>query len=524
MGEVRYNTGESDRFIFDNTLSYDEIFGNHKLNVVIGSSTSEENILTSNQTKQNLASETIRTLNTAATSVLNETTQESWSLQSYFARANYTYDDKYSVTASVRTDGSSRIASDNRWASFKTFSMGWNLSNESFMQDVDVVKNLKLRAGYGETGNLPRGLNSYANIVIVDEVAGGPNELMPGRRPDSQAGNSDLQWETSEQVNIGLDFSILDDRIYVTTDYYTKKTKNMIFPFPLPTSTGFVNKIVNLDGYIENKGFEFAVNASLINKGDFSWNTLYNMSFNSNVVKDIPDNASIRTTLLQNLGGNLTMTKNGLPLASFWGYNSEGVDPQTGDLIYTDNDGVDGITPADKQVIGNPMPDFTYGFINEFGYKNWDLNVVIDGVSGNDIYNTGKQNLQAMRLPENQSADIVRRWRNPGDITDIPRATATDSNGNSDINSRWVEDGSYLRVRDISLSYNFDQDVLDAVNISGLRLYANLKNWFTITDYSGYSPEVNRNINDESVALTQGVDYGSFPQAKSFSVGLNIEF
>ena len=129
-----------------------------------------------------------------------------------------------------------------------------------------------------------------------------------------------------------------------------------------------------------------------------------------------------------------------------------------------------------------------------------------------------------MRLPENQSADIVRRWRNPGDITDIPRATATDSNGNSDINSRWVEDGSYLRVRDISLSYNFDQDVLDAVNISGLRLYANLKNWFTITDYSGYSPEVNRNINDESVALTQGVDYGSFPQAKSFSVGLNIEF
>jgi TonB-linked SusC/RagA family outer membrane protein len=524
MGEVQYNTGESDRFIFDNTLSYDEIFGNHKLNVVLGSSTSEENILTSNQTKTNIASETIRTLNTAATSSLNETTQGSWSLQSYFARANYTYDDKYSVTASVRRDGSSRIAPDNRWASFKTFSMGWNLSNESFMQDVDVVKNLKLRAGYGETGNLPIGLNSYANIVIIDEVAGGPNELIPGRRPDSQAGNSDLQWETSEQINIGLDFSILNDRIYFTTDYYTKKTKNMIFPLPLPTSTGFINKIVNLDGYIENKGFEFAVNASVVNKGDFSWNTSYNMSFNSNVVKDIPENASIRTTQLQNLGGNLTMTKNGIPLASFWGYNSEGVDPQTGDLIFTDNDGVAGITPADKQVIGNPMPDFTYGFINEFGYKNWDLNIVIDGVSGNDIYNTGKQNLQAMRLPENQSADIVRRWRNPGDITDIPRATSTDTNGNSDINSRWVEDGSYLRVRDISLSYNFDQEVLDAVNISGLRLYANLKNWFTITDYSGYSPEVNRNINDESVALTQGVDYGSFPQAKSFSIGLNIEF
>ncbi|MDG1692641.1 MAG: TonB-dependent receptor, partial [Methylophilaceae bacterium] len=406
-----------------------------------------------------------------------------------------------------------------------TFSMGWNLSNESFMQGIDGVKNLKLRAGYGETGNLPRGLNSYANIVIIDEVAGGPSELIPGRRPSSQAGNSDLQWETSEQVNIGLDFSILNDRIFVTTDYYTKKTKNMIFPLPLPTSTGFENKIVNLDGYIENKGFEFAVNASLINKGDFSWNTSYNMSFNSNVVKGIPDNASIRSTQLQNLGGNLTITKNDLPLASFWGYNSEGVDPATGDLIFTDNDGVDGITPSDKQAIGNPMPDFTYGFINEFSYKNWDLNVVIDGVYGNDIYNAGKQNLQAMRFPENQSADIVTRWRNPGDISDIPRAIATDPNGNADINSRWVEDGSYLRVRDISLSYNFENNFTEKLKVSGLSIYANLKNWFTFTDYSGYSPEVNRSLGGvDSVALTQGVDYGSYPQAKTFSIGLNIEF
>ena len=525
MGQLQYNTGESERFIFDNTLSYNEIFGNHKLNVVLGSSMSEENIMTSNQTKNNIASESIRTLNTASESNLNETTKGSWSLQSYFARANYTYDDKYSVTASVRTDGSSRISADNRWASFKTFSMGWNLSNESFMQGIDGVKNLKLRAGYGETGNLPRGLNSYANIVIIDEVAGGPSELIPGRRPSSQAGNSDLQWETSEQVNIGLDFSILNDRVYVTTDYYTKKTKNMIFPLPLPTSTGFINKIVNLDGYIENKGFEFAVNASLINKVDFSWNTSYNMSFNSNVVKGIPDNASIRSTQLQNLGGNLTITKNDLPLASFWGYNSEGVDPATGDLIFTDNDGVAGITPSDKQAIGNPMPDFTYGFINEFSYKNWDLNVVIDGVYGNDIYNAGKQNLQAMRFPENQSADIVTRWRNPGDISDIPRAIATDPNGNADINSRWVEDGSYLRVRDISLSYNFENNFTEKLKVSGLSIYANLKNWFTFTDYSGYSPEVNRSLGGvDSVALTQGVDYGSYPQAKTFSIGLNIEF
>ena len=171
------------------------------------------------------------------------------------------------------------------------------------------------------------------------------------------------------------------------------------------------------------------------------------------------------------------------------------------------------------------MPDFTYGFINEFSYKNWDLNVVIDGVYGNDIYNAGKQNLQAMRFPENQSADIVTRWRNPGDISDIPRAIATDPNGNADINSRWVEDGSYLRVRDISLSYNFENNFTEKLKVSGLSIYANLKNWFTFTDYSGYSPEVNRSLGGvDSVALTQGVDYGSYPQAKTFSIGLNIEF
>ena len=524
-GEGQLDHGERARYIFDNTLSYNETFNKHKLAVVVGSSVSEENIITSSQIKRDFASESVTTLNTAAVSLLNSSYAGSWSLESYFARANYTYEDKYSVTTSVRTDGSSRIAPANRWGTFKTFSAGWNLSNESFMDGVNFVKNLKLRGGYGETGNLPSGLNDYANILTVFDFASGDNVVSPGVIPSSQRGNPDLQWETSEQFNIGLDFSTLNDRVFVSADYYNKKTQNMIFPLALPVSSGFATQIVNLDGYIENKGFELALNAFLIDKAEFSWNSSFNISFNENVVKDIPDNATILTTFLQNLGGNLNITKNGLPLASFWGYNSEGVNPQTGDLIFTDNNGDGTITPEDKQVIGNPMPDFTYGFVNELSYKNWDLNIVIDGVSGNEIYNTGKQNLQAMRFFENQSADIVRRWRNPGDITDIPRATLVDENGNADINSRWIEDGSFLRIRDISLSYNFDKNVLDALNVSGLRLYGNIKNWFTFTDYTGYSPEVNRALAGvDKTATTQGVDYGTFPQSKTFSVGLNIEF
>jgi TonB-linked SusC/RagA family outer membrane protein len=524
-GEGQYNTGETLRYIFDNTLSYDEVFDKHKIGVVIGSSISDENRISSAQTKRNFASETVRTLNTASENFSQSSDAGSWSLESYFARANYSYDDKYLLTASIRTDGSSRIAPDNRWGQFKTISAGWNLSNESFMEGVDFLQNLKLRAGYGETGNLPSALNAYANIVNVSVFPADATSLSPGRLPSTQAGNADLQWETSDQINIGLDFSVLDNRIYISADYYKKQTENMIFPSTLPKSTGFLTKVINLDGVIENTGFEFAINASLVNTSNFSWNSSLNMSFNDNIVMDIPEDEIIFSTRLQNLGGNLSITKNGIPIGSFWGLNAEGVDPQTGDMIFTDNNGDGSITPDDKQVIGNPMPDFTYGFVNEFSYKNFDLNVVIDGSYGNEIYNTGKQNLQSMRFSEQQSADVANRWRNPGDQTDMPRATLVDSNLNSFINTRWIEDGSYLRVRDISLSYNFGKNVAEKLSLSGLRVYGNLKNWFTITNYSGYSPEVNRSLGGvDSVALTQGVDYGTYPQAKTFSVGLNIQF
>ena len=524
-GEGKYNTGETLRYIFDNTLNYNEVFDKHKLGVVIGSSISDENKISAEQTKRNFASETVRTLNTASENFFNSSDAGSWSLESYFARANYSYDDRYLLTASIRTDGSSRIAPDNRWGEFKTISAGWNLSNENFMDGVNFLQNLKLRAGYGETGNLPSALNAYANIVNVSVFPADATNLSPGRLPSTQAGNADLQWETSDQINVGLDFSVLDNRIFISADYYTKRTENMIFPSTLPKSTGFLTKVINLDGVIENTGFEFAINASLVNTSDFSWNSSLNMSFNDNIVMDIPEDEIIFSTRLQNLGGNLSITKNGIPIGSFWGLNAEGVDPQTGDMIFTDNNGDGTITPDDKQVIGNPMPDFTYGFVNEFSYKNFDLNVVIDGSYGNEIYNTGKQNLQSMRFSEQQSADVANRWRNPGDQTDMPRATLVDSNLNSFINTRWIEDGSYLRVRDISLSYNFGQNVVEKLSISGLRIYGNLKNWFTITNYSGYSPEVNRSLGGvDSVALTQGVDYGTYPQAKTFSVGLNVEF
>ena len=512
-GEGSLNTGEAVRFIFDNTLNYDKTFDKHQLGVIIGSSTSEEKIHTSLQTKRNFANANIRTLNSASETIVNSASKSAWSLQSYFARANYSFDDKYLITASFRTDGSSRLPENNRWESFKTISAGWKIFKEDFMSDVDFISDLKLRVGYGETGNLPAGTNSYAYKLLFNEYAIDTFTTGPGVWLGLSSGNNNLEWETSDQFNVGIDFSTFDNRLYFSADYYSKKTNNMIYPLSLPWHTGFFDQIVNLDGQIENTGFEFAINANLIEKDDFSWSTAFNMSFNDNVVTNIPDTAIITDGWLQNLGGNVTITKNDLPIGSFWGKISEGVDPQTGDLIFADN--------GKFQFMGSPLPDFTYGFVNEINYKNWDLNIVIDGVSGNEVYNTGRQELEEMRLLHNQSADIVNRWRKPGDITNIPRATILDQNGNSKISSRFVEDGSYLRVRDISLSYDFDENVIKGLNINGLRLYANLKNWFTITDYTGYTPEINRG---GASATVQGVDYGTYPQPKTFNVGMNIEF
>ncbi len=514
------NTGESLRYIFDNTLSYKNTFDKHQLGFIIGTSVSEENSYGSGQSKSNFASPLIRTLNSASVNEGNSAGKGSWALQSYFARANYSYDDKYLLTGSIRTDGSSRLPVKNRWENFRALSAGWKISNENFMKNVDVLSGLKLRAGFGETGNLPSSLHPYISTVQFIESTLDGVTLIPGIKPSEQAGNNDLEWETSEQFNLGLDVSFLNDRISLTADYYTKKTKNLIYTLPLPISSGQAIKTVNLDGIIENKGFEFAIDANLFNGEDFNWNASYNMSFNTNIVKGIPESSTIFTNELQNLGGKVSVTKNGLPLGSFWGYISEGVDPQTGDLIFTDTDGVSGITPEDKTSIGSPLPDFTYGFVNELSYKNIYLNIVIDGVSGSEIYNVGKQTLERMGLPHNQSTSILNRWQNPGDITNIPRASVSDPNGNAGISSRFIEDGSYLRVRDISFGYSLGKEALEKVNLGSVRFYVNLKNWFTITDYSGYSPEVNAG---GASALTQGLDYGTYPQAKTFTFGINVE-
>ena len=513
-----YSTSESSRYIFDNTLSYKNIFNEkHKLGFVIGSSMSDEYNVSSSQTKTKFATQFVHTLNAATVDGGHYTNASSWSLASYFSRVTYDFNNKYLLTASLRADGSSRLPSENRWVNFPAASIGWKVSNESFMQGIPI--DLKLRAGWGSTGNLPSALYpQFGTLNVGSAVDPATGSIIPSIIPGYVAQNSDLKWETSQQSNIGFDITFLNKRINLSADYYEKNTKNLIYPVTLPAGSPNNIRIENLDGTINNKGFEFSINAAVIKTKDFNWNCIYNMSFNRNVAYGVPETLG---SVVNDFRESVSITKDGLPLASFWGYISDGVDPATGDIKFRDvnKDGV--VNNNDKTVIGNPLPDYTYGLINDFNYKNFDLNIVIDGSQGNDVFNVSKFTRQQMAETFNQGAEVVNRWQKPGDITDIPRATAADPNKNNRVSSRWVEDGSYLRVRDISFGYNLGAKALDLIKLSKLRFYLNFRNFLTITKYSGYSPEAN--AGQGSLTNLQGVDTGVYPQAKTVTFGINVE-
>jgi hypothetical protein len=283
-------------------------------------------------------------------------------------------------------------------------------------------------------------------------------------------------------------------------------------------STGLGYRYANVKGIVQNKGFEFSLTGNILNGNDFKWTSTLNMSFNRNIVKGLDSGFVV-------YGGNIperdnvTIVQNGLPIGAFWGFIYEGVNPQTGAAIFRDvnKDGV--IDALDKTYIGNPIPKFNYGFVNELSFRGFTLNVLIDGNYGNKVFNGTRIETEGMFQVNNASTAVLRRWQKPGDITDIPSAVFADSAQNSRISSRFIENGSFLRFRDITLAYNFANKLISKAGINMLRLYVTLQNYFIITNYKGYQPEVNRdNLNPYS----QGIDYGTYPQAKTITVGLNL--
>ena len=502
----------SQQFVWlnENTLNYKKAFGDHSITALGGMTVQESTWEGAYTEVHDFPNASIRTLNAGREKIASTTTVGEWAKRSYIARLGYSFQDKYLLTSNFRVDGSSRFPEEHRYGFFPSVSAGWRISGEDFMSGVDWVNDLKLRAGWGKIGN-DEGIGDYSYYQLFSPSQGGFNPGGPA--------NEDLTWETTTQTNIGIDASLFNNRVTVTLDGYIKKTTDLLVNVQLPPSSGTPEQTLNV-GSMENKGFEFQVSTKNF-VGDFNWTTDLNFSLNRNKVTSL--GAATKTL---NFGGvyergDAILVRAGLPLGAFYGYVSDGVDPQTGMIIYRDLNKDGSITPEDdRTIIGYAQPKFIYGMTNNLSYKNFELSVFLQGVAGNDMFNASRIELESMNDSKNQSTDVLRRWKSAGQVTDIPRALK-ESTDNTRISSRFVENGSYMRIKSMTLSYNIPSVVMKRLGISKASVYATGQNLLTITDYKGFDPEVSQyGGNGASI----GIDYGTYPQARTVIFGLNVEF
>ncbi len=448
------------------------------------------------------------------------TSIDEWALMSYLGRITYDFDGKYLFQANIRSDHSSKFAPGNRDATFPSFSAGWRISQEDFMQNVKAINDLKLRIGWGKNGN-QEGIGSYDYLSKsnIDPVTGGVS--IANIAPAS------LTWETTTQTNIGIDAAFLDNRLTFTGDFYTKKTKNVLVDYPVASQP--VSSVAINGGSMQNIGEEFLISSKNISSKDLSWNTSFNISFNQNKVLDI----GMGITHMNGFGsvyerGNAIDLREGYGLGEFYGYVAEGVDPATGLELYLSKDGkkTSNPAPSDRVLLGSALPTFVYGMSNELSYKNFDLTVFIQGSQGNKIFNAGRLEMESMLTATNQSEAIVNRWKKPGDVTNMPGVSINQSTENSLISTRFLENGSYLRFKTITLSYNINPKSLSGLGLSSANIYVSGNNLLTITKYLGFDPEVNsyggtgNSASDNSIS--RGIDNGAYPQSKMILFGINV--
>ena len=507
---------------FDNILTFDKTFSKHNLSLLGGTSFTNAKMDASEMYATHFLTSDIKTLNAANKIGQGSITNaEEWSMMSYLGRLSYNYDSKYLLTANFRADGSSKLAPGKRWGYFPSVSVGWRLSRESFLSNIEWLSELKLRGGWGQTGN-QAGISSYAylqryKIARQNWWGNGANaNAMITLTPNSFS-NPNLTWETTTQSNIGLDVALFKNRLAFAIDAYIKNTTNLLMEVPLP-ATSPVPSIYRNEGEMTNKGIEFSVDSRNIT-GELEWNTNFNISLNRNKLNKLSlQKVYYYASTSEATSEQVVRITEGQPLGKFWGLISEGVDPQTGDIKYKDLNGDGRIMVSDKTYIGDPNPDFTFGFTNDFSYKNFTLSVFFQGSYGNDIYNASRIETEGMYDGKNQSTAVLNRWKKRGDITDIPRAVkGTD---NIKASSRWVEDGSYLRLKTLTLAYNLPTQALQQYGIRKVQPYFTAQNLWTLTNYKGFDPEVNEGLSGP----TMGIDWGTYPQTKSFIFGLNIEF
>lgn len=506
--------------VWDNVLTYSKSFDKHSIEAMAGSSWTDSKYSNSYINGSHFRNEIIQTLNAANKIAWNGTGSggSNWALFSHFARAMYNYDGKYLFTANMRADGSSKLNPNDRWGYFPSFSAAWRLSSEAFLQDVNWINDLKIRGGWGQTGN-QSGLGDYSylqlyNIERFQWFQVGFENAVPNISP-ANLRTRDLSWETTTQSNIGLDFAGLGNRLSVTLDYYHKKTTDMLMYVSLPEGQ-IAQTIRRNEGEMTNRGFEVAVNTKNIQNA-LTWDTDFNISFNRNRLDKLElQKIYYNAKTVDVVNDFVVRNEPGRPLSGFFGYISDGVNPETGELMYRDLNGDSKISSSDRTYIGDPNPKFTYGMTNNFSWNNIDLSIFIQGTYGNDIFNASRMEMEGMYDGKNQITKVLDRWKIPGQITDVPKAGYDMKNS-----SYFIEDGSYLRLKNISLGYNFHSDRLKRLGINKLQPYFSASNLLTLTRFTGMDPEVNQWGGNGAV---QGIDWGTYPHSRSFVFGLNLVF
>ncbi len=501
----------------NNFFTYTKTFGvKSTFDAVLGTSFQKQTTNSNSTSGEEFPSDSYKKLASAASKTGGSSTETAFSFLSYFFRGNYKFNNKYLVSFSARFDGSSRFGTDNKYGFFPAGSLGWILSEESFLKDNKIISFLKLRGSYGLTGNSEIGNFASRGLYSGNGAYGG----LAGQLP-TQIQNPELSWEETKQMDLGLDFGIYKNRVNGSFDYYEKKTNGLLLNVPVPATSGFATYTKNI-GKLTNKGFEVSLNTDNF-VGKFKWSSSISFANNENKITDLGG---------QQLGTNsINYGIEGQPIGVFYLPEYAGVNPANGDAIWFKNtknaDGTldrtttNNVNVAERIFAGNPNPKYIYGFNNNMSFKGIDLTVFFQGVSGNKIFNAGGQYMSASggNGYDNQTTDQLTYWDKPGDITNVPEPRLFYGNGVEN-STRYLSNGSYLRLKTLTLGYTLPSSLTTKLKLNRLRVYATGQNLATFTKYEGWDPEVNADY--QSSNINQGVDFYSAPQARVISFGLNI--
>ncbi len=524
----------------ENILTYTNTFNKlHNLTLMAGGTGQKSYFESHGMNSSNFPNNIVQTLNSGVITSGTQSRSE-WSLLSFLARASYDFDKKYLVTATLRKDGSSRFGSENRWGTFPSVSLGWRVSQENFVKQVKQISELKLRASYGISGN--NNISNYASIGLVgasNYILGLGSGATVNGLVQNSISNKQLGWEQTKQMDIGMELGLFQNKVYFNADYYNSVTDGLLLNVPVPLITGYASALQNI-GSVRNKGVEFSLETKNVNKKNFQWNTIFNISFNRNKVESMgPTNAPIIVGPRNFFNELAYITTVGQPVGSFYGYVSDGIyktaadvaaDPVTklaftgpGDMKYEDISGPKGVPDGkidayDQKCIGHSNPDFIWGMTNTLSYKDFDLTFNFQGVQGATAMDGQLRNTYRWFAGENRN--YWRSESNPGDgITPNPGG----ANTNRNVSTWWLRDASYLRLKNFNFGYNIPAKVLKNV-VSRAKVYINGENLFTWTKYPLYNPEINSGEGDDYAQETPGLDFGGYPLARTITVGINVSF